>query len=44
MMMLDGNASELLSHSRHADRSLDCVNDVLEGGTKGVTILGVLKQ
>src|SRR5580692_639352 len=39
MTMLDGNASELLSHRRHADRALDCVNDVSDGGSKDVTIL-----
>ena len=28
MMMLDRNVSELLSHTYHPDRALDCVNDV----------------
>ena len=44
MMMLDSNASELLSHSCHADRALDCVNDVSGGGPKSVTTPGALKQ
>ena len=44
MIMLDGNASELLPHSYHADRALDCFNDVSDGGAESVTILGALKQ
>jgi hypothetical protein len=44
MMMLDGNASELLSHSCHADRALDCFNDVSGGGVKSVTMVGARKQ
>src|SRR5271156_6711121 len=44
MTMLDGDAPELLFHTCHPDRALDCVNDVLDGGPKGVTIFGVLKQ
>jgi len=44
MMMLDGNASELLLHSCHADGALDCFNDVSDGGAESVTILGALKQ
>ncbi len=44
MMMLDSDAAELLSHTCHPDRALDCVNDVSYGGPKCVTTLGALQQ
>jgi len=44
MMMLDGDAPELLFHTCHPDRALDCVNDVSAGGPKSVAILGGLQQ
>ena len=44
MMMLDSNPPELLLHTCHADRALDCVNDVSDGGPKSVTILGAPQQ
>src|SRR5580692_9027298 len=44
MMMLDRNVAELLSHTCHPDRALDCVNDVSGSGPKSVTTLGALQQ
>src|SRR5271163_3363 len=44
MTMLDGDAPELLFHTCHPDRALDCVNDVLGGRSKSVTTLGALQQ
>ncbi|HXC61964.1 MAG TPA: hypothetical protein VNV63_04770 [Nitrospiria bacterium] len=44
MMVLDHDVAELLSHTCHPDRALDCVNDVSDGGPKSVTTLGALKQ
>jgi len=44
MVMLDSNAAELLSHTCHPDRALDCVNDVSGRGPKSVSTLGALQQ
>jgi len=44
VMMLDGDAPELLSHTCHPDRALDCINDISSGGPKSVTIPGALQQ
>ena len=44
MMMLDRDVAELLSHTRHPDRALDCVNDVSGGRPKSVATLGALQQ
>ena len=44
MMMLDGDARELLPHTRHPDRVLDCVDDDSGGRPKSVTTLGALQQ
>ena len=44
MMVLDHDVSELFSHTYHPDRTLDCVNDALDGGPKSVAALGPLQQ
>src|SRR3984885_2088805 len=44
MMMLDGDAAELLFHACHPDRPLDGVNDVSCAGPKRVTPPGALQQ
>ena len=44
MMVLDGNATELLFHSRHANRAPDSVDDVAGRRLKRVTTLGKLQQ
>ena len=44
MMMLDGDAAELLPNTGHPDRARDCVNDVSCAGPKSVSTLGALQQ
>src|SRR3984885_4201891 len=44
MMVLDHDVVELLSHTCHPDRALDCVNDVSGSEPKSVTTLGALRQ
>ena len=44
MMMLDGNAAELPSHTCHPDRARDGVDDVAGGGPKSLRTFGTLQQ
>src|ERR1700685_1715291 len=44
MMMRDSDTAELLCHTCHPNRSLDCVNNVSDGWPKRVTTLGALQQ
>jgi hypothetical protein len=44
MMMLDGNAAELPSHTCHPDRARDGVNYVDGSGPKTLAIFGTLQQ
>jgi hypothetical protein len=44
MMMLDGDAADLLFHTCHPDRPLDGVNDVSCAGPKRVATPGALQQ
>src|ERR1700735_3442680 len=44
MMMWDRDAAELLCHTCHPDRALDCVYDVSDGWPKCFTTLGALQQ
>jgi hypothetical protein len=44
MMMLDGDVAELLFHTCHPNRPLDCVNDASYPGPKRVTTPGALQQ
>jgi hypothetical protein len=44
MMMRDGDSPKLLSHTRHADRALYCVNDISDCGPKSIDTLGAFQQ
>src|SRR5215469_419352 len=44
MMVLDHDVAELLPHTYHPDRPLDCVNDVSDCRPKSVATFGALQQ